>query len=695
MDSYGCREYILGRVRKFRDDTYNCIKANDYLPSVLAMSRENSIEPDSQGIEHADLLEMIEMGFSEQQSVAALRIARKNKDVAIDMLTGGINVGSGIDFQDVIIPCDNFFYNLLFYIRDRLQKCTNYCFICYKKHEFESMRLRPCAQEICEFRFEEISGLSIYAEFRSNMDLAMLDLSLAAEALTSPRALTIFEPFPSFMLKSNQIRGKAGFLSKGSVTYSADMDSNKDIGTLQQIYRALPNPSALLELSHDENTLREVLTTMLGENGTLGYKIMRYIVATNRLMLVNLTGNNRIKQLDKIQQYFVTNHPAEAERAFQAKKKQNGSFFAFHGSAIENWYSILRNGIRNLSNTHMMTCGAAYGAGVYCAENIATSLGYTRMSTGNCLWPHGSLHNPSKGCMAILEAINNSVNKNSGSGIYVVQDDTDVIIRYLLIFTQSDIGGVSVNVSDLGLDKHYKNLEQSLKIRAQEIKQQRIKSAVERSLKKEQEEQRARKHYEEYKVIKKEAEEQDHHLEAKLSSLEKAYSGQGSTTSNKRILQEYKYLQKSKECKGLSVEFEGGSNIYIWLVHLDMNKFEIPKELNQDFEAYAKRYSREKEMLFEVRFDSNFPFNPPFVRVIRPRFAFRTGHITVGGSICMQSLTSSGWIPVRTVESIFIEILFNMAEGGAKLDTTQAHIDYTLSEAQDAFNRVARDHKWI
>jgi len=36
-----------------------------------------------------------------------------------------------------------------------------------------------------------------------------------------------------------------------------------------------------------------------------------------------------------------------------------------------------------------------------------------------------------------------------------------------------------------------------------------------------------------------------------------------------------------------------------------------------------------------------------------------------------------------------------MAEGGAKLDASQAHVDYTMSEAQDAFNRVARDHKWI
>lgn len=98
---------------------------------------------------------------------------------------------------------------------------------------------------------------------------------------------------------------------------------------------------------------------------------------------------------------------------------------------------------------------------------------------------------------------------------------------------------------------------------------------------------------------------------------------------------------------------------------------------------------------FEVRFDSNFPYSPPFLRIIRPRFAFHTGHVTVGGSICMQSITNSGWIPVRTVESVFIEILFNMGEGNARLDPRNAHIDYSIEEAREAFNRVARQHNWM
>lgn len=66
----------------------------------------------------------------------------------------------------------------------------------------------------------------------------------------------------------------------------------------------------------------------------------------------------------------------------QAKKKL-GSMFCFHGSSLENWYSIMRNGLRNLSNSALMTAGAAYGAGIYASSNYQTSFGYTSRYNGS------------------------------------------------------------------------------------------------------------------------------------------------------------------------------------------------------------------------------------------------------------------------------------------------------------------------
>ena len=86
---------------------------------------------------------------------------------------------------------------------------------------------------------------------------------------------------------------------------------------------------------------------------------------------------------------------------------------------------------------------------------------------------------------------------------------------------------------------------------------------------------------------------------------------------------------------------------------------------------------------------------PPFVRVVSPRFAFHTGHVTIGGSICMEELTASGWNPTYSVERVLDMVLSAMLDGDALLHATAADRPYTLSEARAAFSRVALQHGWI
>ena len=39
-----------------------------------------------------------------------------------------------------------------------------------------------------------------------------------------------------------------------------------------------------------------------------------------------------------------------------------------------------------------------------------------------------------------------------------------------------------------------------------------------------------------------------------------------------------------------------------------------------------------------ITFPKGYPFDPPFIRVVEPRFAFHSGHVTIGGSICAEYL---------------------------------------------------------
>jgi hypothetical protein len=95
----------------------------------------------------------------------------------------------------------------------------------------------------------------------------------------------------------------------------------------------------------------------------------------------------------------------------------------------------------------------------------------------------------------------------------------------------------------------------------------------------------------------------------------------------------------------------------------------------------------------KVYFYDSFPNSPPFVRVVAPRFMQWTGHITIGGSMCTELLTSTGWNTNMSAMGFLLQLKSNIMEGNAKVDMSTKH-EYTEMEALEAFNRVARDHGW-
>ena len=118
-------------------------------------------------------------------------------------------------------------------------------------------------------------------------------------------------------------------------------------------------------------------------------------------------------------------------------KRKHGSFFCFHGSSLENWYSIMRNGLRNLSNTALMTAGAAHGAGIYASANYTTSYGFTaRYNAGQKIWKNTieNMRSNTSFIIGIVEIIKKKIyEKTPDRNIVVVTDEDDIIIRYLLV----------------------------------------------------------------------------------------------------------------------------------------------------------------------------------------------------------------------------------------------------------------------
>ena len=60
----------------------------------------------------------------------------------------------------------------------------------------------------------------------------------------------------------------------------------------------------------------------------------------------------------------------------------------------------------------------------------------------------------------------------------------------------------------------------------------------------------------------------------------------------------------------------------------------------------------------------DYPAQPFFLRVVTPRCVWYTGHVTAGGSICIEALTLSGgpngWTSALCVESVLNLVITNM-----------------------------------
>ena len=112
--------------------------------------------------------------------------------------------------------------------------------------------------------------------------------------------------------------------------------------------------------------------------------------------------------------------------------------------------------------------------------------------------------------------------------------------------------------------------------------------------------------------------------------------------------------------------------------------FDKDTPLEKDMREVQKRTGK-KAVELTMKFPPEYPFKPPFIRVVRPRFQARSGRVTIGGSICTQLLTDEGWKPVFDIESIMETIRQQMTdpESGAKIDHSNT-ADYTEAEATEA-----------
>lgn len=184
-------------------------------------------------------------------------------------------------------------------------------------------------------------GFSILQELQDS-ELVEFEIEVAKKACRSQH--DIFEPYPSFLLKSPEIRKHSGFIS--------DISDNKNLELMKKIIDSFPSADVIKGCLTETDLIftlywswRAYLFRLESfpseEDVMLPYNVLRFILFTNRQILCPLKESMLLEFATGIRQ-FVVLYDNEAEQRFEQMRGANGSIFAFHGSGPANWYSIIR-----------------------------------------------------------------------------------------------------------------------------------------------------------------------------------------------------------------------------------------------------------------------------------------------------------------------------------------------------------------
>ena len=316
----------------------------------------------------------------------------------------------------------------------------------------------------------------------------------------------------------------------------------------------------------------------------------------------------------------------------------------FHGTNPQSIYSIMRNGLQTLSNTSLMTNAARHGEGIYASDDINVALSYSKCD----------------GYILILK-VKNSNQKTDG--IYL-QTEKEVLICGLI-----SIKG-SVVLSSLA--------SINLKTKAEQVYNQTVIIAP--------------------ITIPVNSSEDLELLTMNISQGEPL--SDETIMSGNRIRIEVQRLFESKNKSSIinKVNFYDPNNnrtpLLIELIpasdtllYSDCKKYNIPGILIAFY--------------FEKNGNEMYPFVPPKVRIVRPKFIKHTGRITDGGSICASILYKGDWSPANNISGIINSLIalisYDNEKGEGKMgriDGNRLNEEYNWNEFLASRDLIATIHTW-
>ncbi|KAL2868884.1 putative ubiquitin conjugating enzyme [Aspergillus lucknowensis] len=547
--------------------------------------------------------------------------------------------------------------------------------------------------------------------------------------------------------------------------YDTDFDSLSEmqkVETIKGLLNTLPKVSdmkAFIDKGHS-GQLR-ALAEWRDRIQPAALYVLQWIVGSNRSVIIyDDDPQHQVSGMDAYLQFRFAQGAPDKEEQFVSSVSQTASrlkleyptFFAWHGSGLHNWHSIVREGLHYREIVNGRSCGN----GIYMSSNFSTSFGYsgyyrgTPASPTSRIWPNSELKCTS--AIALNEVVNAPSEFTSNAPHYVVQHLDWVQPRYLFIQCQTPITHLKrpniqplsrvcaqapervvhgPNATPLQIPISATNSHRSRKQSTTQSPWPLAKSALNKAKRKlsradsdpapaapfrntdDNDDTDSIATLPEDRLLLQSDNEDGVTfeempkdilefqpgtlLESSVQLLgEPAYASSRATRSLQKELNVAQKAQNERPLHELGwyINSDLVKNLYQWIVEL--HSFEERLPLAQDLKKAGL-----SSVVMELRFPPDYPLSPPFVRVIRPRFLRYSegggGHVTAGGAMCMELLTNTGWLAASSIESVLVQVrmaITNEEPRPARLDPLRMGQDYSVGEAISEYKRVCHVHGW-
>lgn len=164
------------------------------------------------------------------------------------------------------------------------------------------------------------------------------------------------------------------------------------------------------------------------------------------------------------------------------------------------------------------------------------------------------------------------------------------------------------------------------------------------------------------------------------------------TVRTRRLMKELHEIQRIQAQRPdpiFTVELVN-DNLYEW--HVRLHRIDPESELASDMREMGIQH-----ILLHLIFPENFPFSPPFMRVISPRV--EKGFVMEGGAICMELLTPRGWASAYTVEAVLMQFAASIVKGQGRIARkVKGSKDFSRRSAEESFRSLVKTHEkygWV